>query len=137
MRGQVLEVSTKVESLLGQLGASGRGIHERLSSVEDQISQQMVKKIRWIASVRNAAAHELEFHVDLDGFLRGGEEVINYLQALIAKAREDQKYSDPPPKTKAPEKKWSDMTGWEKAATVGTYAAAGAATLALLFISSK
>ncbi|MBR6435630.1 MAG: hypothetical protein IKS45_03915 [Thermoguttaceae bacterium] len=39
-------------------GAIGRGLHEKASSVSNKISNQCMKKIRYIASVRNKAAHE-------------------------------------------------------------------------------
>ncbi|AVD85933.1 hypothetical protein [Pseudomonas sp. SWI44] len=138
MRGQVLDISTQIESLLGKLGASGRGIHERLTSVEGMISAPMVKKIRWIASVRNKAAHEPNFHVDFPAFLQAGEDVIKYLGDLLAKTTERERERRMPPEhEKEPEKSWADKTGWERAATVGTYVAAGAVTLGLLFITSK
>lgn len=137
MREQILAISTQVESLLRNLGASGKGLHEKLTSVESQISPPMGKKIRFIASVRNKAVHEAEFDVDLAAYRTAGDEVIKYLRGLVDTAAEEGERRESPEPEKEPEKAWADMTGWERAATVGTYVAGGAVMLGLLFISSK
>ena len=38
--------------------AQGRGLHEKLSSVETQIPKRVQKRIRFIATMRNKATHE-------------------------------------------------------------------------------
>ena len=51
--------SRLIESLLEEkLGASGKGLHTKLSSVEKKLSAPMISKIRYIASVRNSVVHE-------------------------------------------------------------------------------
>ncbi|MEN5094018.1 hypothetical protein ABE458_25335 [Pseudomonas protegens] len=137
MRGQILDISTEVESLLLQLGASGRGLHEKLSSVEGMISPPMVKKIRWIASVRNKAVHESVVEVDLEGFSKGGAEVVAYLKQRVASITAKQTKHKDPQVSSEPGKPWAEKGGWEKTKTVGTYMAAGAAVVAWLFMSSK
>lgn len=62
MRGKILDYTTQIESLLTKLGATGRGMHEKLDSIESKIELSMVKKIRWIATLRNKAVHEENFH---------------------------------------------------------------------------
>jgi len=44
--------------LANRYGAEGRGLHEKLSSVEGRIPQFIQKKIRYIATMRNKATHE-------------------------------------------------------------------------------
>lgn len=46
------------------MGAEGRGLHEKVTSVEDKINSSLVKKIRYIASIRNKVLHEDGFELD-------------------------------------------------------------------------
>lgn len=49
----------RLEALLEEeLGASGRGLHEKVSSVEDSLPEPLVKRLRFIATVRNKLVHE-------------------------------------------------------------------------------
>ncbi len=49
----------KTERLLTRnYKASGRGLHDKLSSVEHKLSEATQRKIRFIATIRNKAAHE-------------------------------------------------------------------------------
>ena len=51
--------SKKIESTLQRvLGAQGKGLHEKVSSVENSISTALVKRIRYIASIRNKLIHD-------------------------------------------------------------------------------
>jgi hypothetical protein len=49
----------RLEELLEQgFGASGRGLHEKLTSVQSRLPQSLIKKMRYIATVRNRLVHE-------------------------------------------------------------------------------
>lgn len=53
-----LDASAAIEILLeNRYAATGRGLHEKLSSAEEQIDELTVKRIRYIASARNAVVH--------------------------------------------------------------------------------
>lgn len=53
----------KIESFLVQsFGATGRGLHEKLTSVEKKIPHALQKQIRYVASVRNSIVHETHTH---------------------------------------------------------------------------
>lgn len=106
MRGRILDISTEVESLLLQLGASGRGLHEKLSAIEGVISPPMVKKIRWIASVRNKAVHERVVEVDSEDFSKGGAQVVAYLKRLVASITAKQTKHKDPQGSPEPDKPW-------------------------------
>jgi hypothetical protein len=57
--------SKQIESLLEQqLHAEGRGLHEKVTSVESLLSQELVRKLRWIATVRNKVVHEADFDIE-------------------------------------------------------------------------
>ena len=54
-----VEYTRKLEALLvEELGAEGRGLHEKVSSVERELPGALVKKVRYIASVRNKMMHD-------------------------------------------------------------------------------
>jgi len=73
--------SRLIESLLEEkLGASGKGLHSKLSSVENRLSAPMISKMRYIASVRNSVVHEEGAKIDdVKGFQRAVEQVEDYL----------------------------------------------------------
>jgi hypothetical protein len=75
-----------LESLLEQaLGAFGKGLHEKVSSVQDRLAPSLVKKLRFIATVRNKIVHEADYQQidDRDGFARACDEAEAELQALV------------------------------------------------------
>jgi len=56
---KVTQISQQLEQLLAnKYGAEGRGLHEKLTSVEGRIPGFIQKKIRYIATMRNKATHE-------------------------------------------------------------------------------
>lgn len=55
--------SKELEWLLESLGGSGRGLHDRLSSIQERLSPQLVRKVRYIATIRNRLVHERGFDV--------------------------------------------------------------------------
>jgi hypothetical protein len=56
--------SQRLEQLLEHdFGATGRGLHEKVSSVADAIPQDIVRKLRLVATVRNKVVHENP-HID-------------------------------------------------------------------------
>lgn len=75
----------QLEGLLEQrFGAQGRGLHEKLSSVEAQIPLPVVKQIRWIASLRNRVVHEGAVIDDVTDFKRAVTTARRRLEALPA-----------------------------------------------------
>ena len=53
-----IKSSKKLEAMLTKLGAEGRGLHEKVSSVEKKLPDKLVRKLRFIATVRNKVVHE-------------------------------------------------------------------------------
>ena len=75
-----------LESLLEQaLGAAGKGLHEKVSSVQDRLAPSLVKKLRFVATVRNKIVHEADYRQidDRDGFIRACDEAEAELQVLV------------------------------------------------------
>lgn len=80
----------QLESLLEQaLGATGKGLHEKVSSVESRLSQPLVKKLRFIATIRNKIVHESNYETidDRSGFTRACDEAETELRAMLQPAR--------------------------------------------------
>lgn len=92
----VIRASKQLEQLLEQhYAASGRGLHEKTSSIEDQLDPETVRGLRKIATLRNKVVHE-DFEIDdLVGFQSAAQQLVTQLQPK-AKASK--------PKAKAPTK---------------------------------
>jgi hypothetical protein len=79
----------KIEGLLEDgLGAKGRGLHDKVTSVQDQLPPALVKKLRFIATIRNQLVHESDGHEidDKKGFKRACSEAEDELNAMIRAA---------------------------------------------------
>jgi hypothetical protein len=51
--------SQRLEQLLEHdFGATGRGLHEKVSSIADSMPGDLVRKLRLVATVRNKVVHE-------------------------------------------------------------------------------
>jgi hypothetical protein len=69
----VVSHAKKFEALLeNRFGARGRGLHEKVSSVEAQLPAEAVKKLRYVATIRNKFVHEENVNhlEDREGFLQ-------------------------------------------------------------------
>jgi hypothetical protein len=78
----VIQKTRRLERLLEEnYQASGKGVHEKATSVERKLDSNTLKQIRFIASVRNKLMHEDDYRFDGDesGFLRKCDEVIERL----------------------------------------------------------
>ena len=85
----VIKSSKELEYYLElEFKASGKGLHEKISSVESALPSHIVKKMRFLATVRNKLIHERGFDAipDRDKFISAFEASKLEL-ANIAKAR--------------------------------------------------
>lgn len=60
---RIIELSKSIESALERLGAQGRGLHEKLSSVSKYFDEKTIRTIRKIATIRNKAVHEVGYDI--------------------------------------------------------------------------
>jgi len=81
----VIRASKQLEQLLEQhYGASGRGLHEKTSSIEDQLDSDTVRRLRKIATLRNKVVHE-DFEIDdLTDFQCDAQDLAQQLQPKSA-----------------------------------------------------
>jgi hypothetical protein len=71
----------RLESLLqARFGAEGRGLHEKLTSVENKIPSDVRKSIRWVATIRNNVVHEDGPHPSMADFVRTVERIAQKLE---------------------------------------------------------
>lgn len=91
---RVIRASKALEKLLEQqYGAVGRGLHEKASSVEDQLDTATLKSLRWVATMRNKVVHEDDFELpDPQGF---SDAVERLTETLTPKAKPIQPKVEP------------------------------------------
>ena len=76
-----------LEALLeAGLGATGKGLHEKVTSVQQKLPPALVKKLRFVATVRNKIVHESSYQQldDRPGFERACAEAERDLRAMTA-----------------------------------------------------
>ena len=81
----VIDRTKHLESLLTSLGGIGRGLHERISSIESLLDEALLRRLRFIASVRNKLMHEHGYTFDDDPrrFIASCDAAIADLSALL------------------------------------------------------
>jgi len=78
----VIKKTKKIETILVKMGAEGKGLHEKVSSIEYLIEENTVKSIRFVASIRNKLLHEDDFELTdelLEAFKSESKKVISSL----------------------------------------------------------
>ena len=83
-------VVTRSQKLEGRLekdfGATGKGLHQKVSSVEAGLPAELVRKLRLVATVRNKVVHESGRIEDRRRFVEAADDAERQLTA-IAKSR--------------------------------------------------
>jgi len=77
----VINECKSIEALLRQLGATGRGLHEKASSISELLNKPLLHKIRFMATVRNKLVHEADFSIN--------EELTNHITRVSAHVKKD------------------------------------------------
>ena len=93
-----VQSSRLIENLLElRLGATGRGLHQKITSVEHRLPEHIVNRARFIASVRNGVVHDpTKFISDREGFENAVEEVTTYLRAQKIDVADGQQVREAP-----------------------------------------
>lgn len=80
--------SRRLEQLLEHgFGATGKGLHQKVGSVEHLLPTQLVRQVRLVATVRNKVVHESDGIRDRDQFVSAAEGAERELESII-RARE-------------------------------------------------
>jgi hypothetical protein len=83
----VINRTKALEALLEQgLGATGKGLHEKLSSVQAKLPESLVRKLRFVATLRNKLVHDAGYQQldDRPAFERACDEAQAELRAMTA-----------------------------------------------------
>jgi hypothetical protein len=78
--------SKELEHLLDtEFGATGKGLHEKITSAEIHLSPEMVRNMRYLATIRNKLVHEHGFNSipDRAKFIRNFEKSGNDLKEIL------------------------------------------------------
>jgi hypothetical protein len=85
----VIKASKSLEAKLSQLGATGKGIHEKVSSIESTLPRELISYLRRVATIRNKLIHEDGFELsdrDLRRFETYADEASEELDELIERS---------------------------------------------------
>lgn len=86
----VITRTKALEALLEQgLGAAGKGLHEKVTSVQGKLPEPLVRKLRFVATLRNKIVHEHTYQKldDRAAFERACGEAEAELRAMMAPPR--------------------------------------------------
>lgn len=65
----IIKYTREIETILkSKFKAEGTGLHSQLNSIDLKLSDELIKKIRYIASVRNDTMHNHSAKVDIKSF---------------------------------------------------------------------
>lgn len=79
----VVTQSKQIEQLLEQkFAAKGRGLHEKVDSVTHVLDAALVKRLRWIATMRNKVVHEDFALPSQDDFSRSCQSALDTIQTM-------------------------------------------------------
>ncbi len=101
----VVKHSKQIEANLRKLGADGKGLHELITSLDEQFEGTLIKKIRFVASVRNAVIHEEGYELSdatLASYVAACNEINEALKTAVEERIADQsamKSDDTKPRT--------------------------------------
>ncbi|MBY0512643.1 MAG: hypothetical protein K2P78_01875 [Gemmataceae bacterium] len=79
-----------LEALLERgLGATGKGLHEKVTSVQQKLPDPLVRKLRFVATLRNKLVHDANYQKldDRAGFEKACAEAEAELRAMTAPPR--------------------------------------------------
>jgi len=81
--GRLVSGSKQIEAALEGMGAEGKGLHSKALSIESHLGAALVKKIQYIATIRNKAVHEDDFRdVPFEAWTRAKDQVLKALEAM-------------------------------------------------------
>jgi hypothetical protein len=72
-----------------KFGAQGKGLHEKITSISKSIPTEDIKKMRYVATIRNKIIHEVGYDCvdDRGGFIKTCNMVDKHLQEITPSKR--------------------------------------------------
>ncbi len=82
--GVTVDITRKLEGKLVEMGAAGKGLHEKVTSIGHLIPESLIKKLRYVASVRNNLSHNDVVYPDdaFNAFVTGANLCLEDLDSL-------------------------------------------------------
>ena len=83
----VIKTSKELEYILDtQFNAKGKGLHEKINSIENDLNQNLISKMRYLATIRNKLIHQKGFDniPDRKIFIENFEESEKELKTILA-----------------------------------------------------
>jgi hypothetical protein len=81
----VIRTSKAIETILvARYGASGRGLHEKISSIQYKFDESLVKQIRYLATSRNNLLHADGADFEAQAFRKTAWQVFKRLDSRVA-----------------------------------------------------
>jgi hypothetical protein len=81
--GRLVSGSKQIEGALEAMGAQGTGLHSKALSIEGHLGAALVRKIQYVATIRNKAVHDDAFQdVPFDAWTRAKDQVLRALEAM-------------------------------------------------------
>lgn len=112
----VIKKTKRIESALSDMGAEGKGLNEKLNSIEHKFDEKVIKAIRFIATIRNKLVHEDDFEMDYDleeGFDRTYDFIMDNINQNESTYEESSSYSSSN-NTDDLMELWDSLSGWQK-----------------------
>ena len=81
---KIISQTREVENILkNKFKAQGNGLHQYISFVENQLSQSLLKDLRYLATIRNSAMHEHDFQIkDINRYVAVAQKSMDALNAI-------------------------------------------------------
>jgi hypothetical protein len=114
---KVIKKTKKIETILVKMGAEGKGLHEKVSSIEHLIEENTVKSIRFVASIRNKLLHEDDFEMTSElllDFENACENIINTLEQDTDNSTQQNYNSESSSSSSSNSSGWDDFSTGEK-----------------------
>ncbi len=88
----VIKTSKELEYILEhEFQAKGKGLHEKISSVASELPDNLCKRMRYLATIRNKLIHERGFDSipDRSAFIKSFEESKDELEGILKSRNAD------------------------------------------------
>lgn len=120
----VVKKAKKIESILSDMGAEGKGLNEKLDSIKHRFDEKIIKAIRFIATIRNKLLHEDDFEMDYklqEGFDKTYNFIIDNISQYSSSYEEKNSTNSSSSSSYKSSnnlddllKLWDDLSGWQK-----------------------
>ncbi len=78
--GKAVYWTKNFEALLEEIyNAEGVGLHEKVNDIQDHVNSDILKKLKYVATIRNKLAHEIDYNELEEDFEKTCKEIQQFL----------------------------------------------------------